>query len=223
MTLLTKWEVRFPPLDDLLFRDTVENTWWFTIDADDTPTALTQIGEALATFYNGVHDGIHSISECISNICDRSAGLVRIHLMDEATNTQVGETIEAPFSYSDAFNDVSFPAEVALCCSFKNTSSGSPIPPRRRRGRVYIGPLVLQDYTADSNNYSRPDPRFVGLLAQAGTNLLADSNATAFWTWVVYSRAQFLAFPVTDGWVDDEWDTQRRRGRDASTRELWPA
>jgi hypothetical protein len=37
-------------------------------------------------------------------------------------------------------------------------------------------------------------------------------------TWSVWSEANQTASPVRDGWVDDAWDTQRRRGLDSSAR-----
>jgi hypothetical protein len=35
---------------------------------------------------------------------------------------------------------------------------------------------------------------------------------------VVYSRREKVARPVTNYWVDDEWDTVRSRGLRSSTR-----
>lgn len=37
----------------------------------------------------------------------------------------------------------------------------------------------------------------------------------------VYSRVDGLIRPITSGWVDNEFDTQRRRQRDATARTEW--
>jgi len=38
--------------------------------------------------------------------------------------------------------------------------------------------------------------------------------------WVVHSHANDASYTVTNAWVDDEWDTQRRRGMRPTTRQL---
>jgi len=39
----------------------------------------------------------------------------------------------------------------------------------------------------------------------------------------VWSRAAHATFPIVRGHVDNAFDVQRRRGVDASQREVWPA
>jgi hypothetical protein len=36
--------------------------------------------------------------------------------------------------------------------------------------------------------------------------------------WCVYSPTSNMLFPISQIWVDDAWDTQRRRGVKATTR-----
>jgi hypothetical protein len=50
------------------------------------------------------------------------------------------------------------------------------------------------------------------------SNLLAASNPA---TLAVWSPSNGDAVPVTDGWVDNAWDTQRRRGIDRTARSTW--
>ena len=38
---------------------------------------------------------------------------------------------------------------------------------------------------------------------------------------VLYSRANRSVYRITDNWVDNEWDTQRRRGTAATARQVW--
>lgn len=136
------------------------------------------------------------------------------------------------------------PSEVALCASFKNMASGA-VPPAQRRGRMYWGPLLDSAMAPDEavTEYSRPSVYIRTLLFDAATWLAGPHAAGQL---VIYSRpfagrdaitaearaaaggpAKALPalaprngaiYPVTDVWVDDEWDTVRRRGLRASTR-----
>lgn len=95
--------------------------------------------------------------------------------------------------------------DVALCLSFY---SGSPRP--RTRGRLYIPPVFIQGQIG-----IRPTSTQM-------TNTLAFSqlykSLPSGWLGVVYSRADNAAYGITNFWVDDEWDTQRRRGLKSTTR-----
>ena len=123
------------------------------------------------------------------------------------------------------------PAELALVCSLEGARvSGANM--RRRRGRFYVGPFNLA-----TDNYGRPPSTLVSGLAVALDALI--TNAT--YTLCVYSRYTHHGVPigrnigeteengaptfpedegqlpdaftpVVRAWVDDAWDTQRRRG-----------
>lgn len=106
------------------------------------------------------------------------------------------------------------PSEVSLCMSFQgDPTSGQP--QARRRGRVYIGPLS-DDALASATG--RPAELFVTALVNAGQALLDASQASATWDWIVWSPTAASQFVVTNGWVDNEFDTQRRRGLRATGR-----
>ena len=63
------------------------------------------------------------------------------------------------------------------------------------------------------------------LIAQAGEDLLTASLAAADWHWVVYSTVQPAGqrtADVVNGWVDDAFDIQRRRGLAANSRQVFP-
>jgi len=102
----------------------------------------------------------------------------------------------------------SWPREVALCLSYY---SGQNVP--RRRGRLFVPIAVLR-----STPGLRPDAAqrtkaldLGGLLANAGG---ADVD------WVVWSKVDGDARPVSNSWVDDEWDTMRSRGLKSTTRSV---
>jgi hypothetical protein len=57
-------------------------------------------------------------------------------------------------------------------------------------------------------------------LAKALRDLIDASVTETTWSLAVYSVADAVAREVTNGWVDNAWDTQRRRGIDATARTL---
>lgn len=98
------------------------------------------------------------------------------------------------------------PREVAICLSFYSERN---IP--RQRGRVYAPAPVIMDSVS-----GRPDSTMrqkVGDLAGIFGGLGGVDV-----DWCVYSRLDDVARPVTDWWVDDEWDTIRSRGLRATQR-----
>lgn len=113
-------------------------------------------------------------------------------------------------------NTGSLPPEVALVLSFQAPKI-SGINQARRRNRIYLPFLKSSTNGTDG----RPTAGVISALVGAATTLLAASGTT--WDWVVYSPTigSSSAEPVTDGWVDNEWDTQRRRGRPATSRSIW--
>lgn len=111
----------------------------------------------------------------------------------------------------------SLPLEVALCMSYhRELESG--IPAARQRGRLYLGP-----FDAGALDTSQPSSRPVSALVDAITTaaevLLSENTANN--TWVTFSETLGALSPIVGGWVDDSWDTQRRRGSSPSSRTLW--
>jgi len=106
------------------------------------------------------------------------------------------------------------PTEVALCLSYKSNDSG---PAARRRGRIY---LPFKNDTA-----TRPGTFTVTDLLDFGDLLKAVGTANNT-TWKVKSRigSGTPAAPsptyhtIHQISVDNEWDTQRRRGMRATSR-----
>lgn len=95
-----------------------------------------------------------------------------------------------------------------------------PDPPitRRRRGRLYIGPLC-----ADALLFTTTGPALVATppmtaIANACTQMVADNDQAV---WVVHSQTYGGHADITGGFVDNAFDIQRRRGVDATGRTQW--
>jgi len=100
------------------------------------------------------------------------------------------------------------PREIALCLSFYSQRN---LP--RNRGRLYI-PVVLPG-GALGQRPSTEQMDFIGALAP-----IFEGLGGADVDWCVYSRRDNVARPVTNWWVDNEWDVIRSRGLRGDTRIL---
>jgi hypothetical protein len=56
------------------------------------------------------------------------------------------------------------------------------------------------------------------LIIRRAMRALVNDTAT---NWAVYSRRDNAGYLVSNGWVDDAFDIQRRRGVSALVRSLW--
>lgn len=119
------------------------------------------------------------------------------------------------------------PSEIAMCLSFQ-APRVSGLEQARRRGRIYLGPWSQNSIAAGTD---RPSGSLINNIRDAGSSLLDFSTDATAGTWVVYSRrndpqegfGDFSLSPVTELWVDDAWDVQRRRGIDPTSRTKYPA
>lgn len=114
--------------------------------------------------------------------------------------------VDALWNLAGAPGGTPMPSEVALCLSFQ-AARESGLPQARRRGRVYLGP-----FGTAANNNGRPSTDCINDVAAAGQYLLDASLLATEWTWAVYSQVDNALVFVINGWVDNAWDTQRRRG-----------
>lgn len=88
------------------------------------------------------------------------------------------------------------------------------------RGRIYLGPL---GQTCMSGGPTGEDVILTVAFTDAVSNSairLRDQVAVDV-TWVQYSRKDDAFAPVVGGFVDNRFDTQRRRGADATVRVVW--
>lgn len=206
------------PNEDTIPSDAAMNTWHFGTNEVDPADALAEIATRLEAFYTLA---LADASPCLTGFIE---GLF-YNLAEAPPRVPIGD-----------FN-VSFitptgqplPNECAIVLSYRaNPVSG--IPAARLRGRIYLGPF---NTTAVANSTG-------GAVVDSGTQLgvttaaealAAANDSTA--TWVIFSPTTAGAPPwtqpeleaasheVTGGFVDNAWDTQRRRGIASTVRVPW--
>lgn len=221
-----KTVVSFPYVTGLP-ADVSINTWAFKHEgATDLVADANSIHDRLENFYE-------SIMAYYSSRVDPSQVTFRTYnLADSEPRVPVYEEIKSLTGGTAANMD--FPSEVAMCLSFKALPvSGANA--RRRRGRVYLGPLQSSTTT---DYYQVLGAMITATLNGADTNLAANTGDII---WSIYSKYTHYQVPVGDKydpdvhspnnallpqafssvhkfWCDNEWDTQRRRGLKASAR-----
>lgn len=119
---------------------------------------------------------------------------------------------EMPITASGSGNP--YPGEVACCLSYYAERN---LP--RNRGRLYIGPLLASSATVSTTEVV-PTQAFVDALIDGGANLIGTTEDV---TWGLVSQMDQDFKVVTNLWVDNAYDTQRRRGREPTARTVWPA
>jgi hypothetical protein len=117
--------------------------------------------------------------------------------------------------FTPSSSSTPLPAEVALCLSFKTTQGNAN---GRHRGRIYIGPLGgTAGVAKDSIGNSIPSTGLISAVSDLGKELY-DRAEAADMPWSIWSRASNSLGHILATWVDNAFDTQRRRGTNATGR-----
>jgi len=99
------------------------------------------------------------------------------------------------------------PQECAICLSFQGARTPG-FPQARRRGRIYLGL-----WGTNANTSGRPTAALITNITTAAATFKAAVAALADpIDWAIWSTVDQAPVAVDNGWVDNVWDTQRRRG-----------
>lgn len=199
------------PNDNNLAEDAVVNTWNFV--ALDGPGAITEISDQLEDFYTAWQTYRSSAYQW---------QLTRLKIYDQDEPAPRVPVYDAPLGLTADAAPNTLPHEVAICLSYQaERESGQN--QARRRGRVYLGPFAS---AANNTSDGRPATALVTALGVAARALLVASNSAPNSQWVVWSRtapSPANTSAVDNGWIDNAFDTQRRRGMVASSRTVFNA
>lgn len=162
-----------------------------------------------------------ALSTYLSSVLTGAWSLDIYHLTDPSPRVPVQSYTGA---LAAAPSGEAMPSEVCLCTSWL-AAPESGVAPARLRGRNYIGPL---DTSALASSGGVPDPNFLADVVRASDALASAADASVTWDFVIYSTvlpgtsgAGTRANKVVSGFVDNAFDTQRRRGERASARTTW--
>jgi len=201
--------------------DVVTNTWYFwddsavtTVDASDA----NSLSDALNTFYNSLSARYAGYLGVIRTI--------RVYdMLDAEPRVPVHEEAYTP----TAPTNNGLPGECSACLSFYGAVvSGTN--PRRRRGRVYLGPLCVDaldtsgsssDAKLSSATLTAIDSAYVALATAAAA--ISPSYLHCVYSPTEHAESLSMYAGVTtvaNCYVDDNVDIQRKRGSVVATRRI---
>nr|CRY97699.1 hypothetical protein [uncultured prokaryote] len=206
MTLLTAQIVL--KTKDALPENFVTNT--IHIDSHDLEITPGSATSAIADFYSAVRGGLGSSIATVGHE-------VKWYVTDQPRPNYPFETIA--FVLSGPSGTTQQPAEVALCVSYQAQKENG-VTQSSRRGRIYLGPL-----STPVNEEGRPQTSFRQGVAEAFQQLIFDikaiSGPAGVDDFVIYSPTNGTFASFDNGWIDNAFDTQRRRGLAPSSRITW--
>lgn len=195
--------------------DLSTNNLYFSTVAAPTGAQLVAIENAIVGFFNNTITT--TLAQFISSLVSRTGNACSAKVYDLADPTPRVPIDEWTFTLGAAGGTGVLPEEVAMCLSFR-AAYVSGQPPARRRGRIYIGPL--QRGASDTAG-DRPIASFMTRLLD-GAQFLYDTTQADAVNWVVWSDMDQVARLVVSSWVDNAFDTQRRRGLGPTFRQTNP-
>lgn len=176
---------------DSLPADRAVNTLYFTGDLPSSDANWQTFLGAIITSFSSA--GVLANSHFTATAYNMADSKPRPIL---ATRNQVGGGDIAPG-----------PHEVALCMSYYSARN---LP--SSRGRIYLGPLPGSVMGAQ-----QPNSAYVTAVLGIATAIHTAAGAAAL-VWSLHSVKENNYQAITNVWVDNAWDTQRRRGIAATTR-----
>lgn len=192
------------------------NVWHFNCD-DAVPgggiTDLANVFDMLEDFYlTTPTGGANSTKDWLSKLVAGPFELKAYNLSDPSPRVPIGTR-----SLSFTTSGTAMPSEVAFKISAKGVIVSGDIP-ARHKGGVFIGPLNTAGLDTATG---RPTAAMILGMRRSLRDLVEASIASINNKWAIYSTADNLAYDVEDGWVDNAFDTQRRRGNAPTARSLW--
>jgi hypothetical protein len=200
---------------------------------------VTACSGPIQDFYNGSA----GIAAYLSSSIDRTANACSVvsYVLDPNVATvdpvtPMGGPIKTDlFTLGAPLGAAALPQEVAMCLSYNASLTGlgaaeggtgkhhkgGTHPAGRARGRLYLGPLMTGVVEAGPNGpMIAPGVRTI---VTGAAKILADAVSAALegLAWYVWSRVGHAVAPIIGGFMDDAFDTVRKRGIAATTRTLW--
>jgi hypothetical protein len=195
--------------------DRVVNTFHF-VNGQSVVDHMSSIATQLNEFYTEPPAGSdNAIGAYISPVVNRAFNIVQYDLAEAEPRVPNVSPGVLPTALGSGL-----PEEVAICLSYHGAAPVTA----RRRGRIYLGPLVSAGAYSYGNNtaFGALDPNFLATITGAASRLKDTPIGLGTIGWAIRSTVPSENFvAITAGWVDNRADTVRRRGPDASVRTVW--
>lgn len=191
--------------------DGAQNVWHFNTSGTIDPGLCADVNDLLEAFYNGLGDFWASSLT--------GGAVVKYYDLEDAEPRVPIDTL--PFTF--AVETDSLPSEAAVCLSMHGVL-GSGVNSARRKGRIFLGPCA-KAVCAIEDNAARVAGTFTSNIGTAASALMGDGGSTGL-ILSVFSPTTLAGggslassfSSVIGGHIDNAFDTQRRRGPEASAR-----
>jgi hypothetical protein len=219
------------PLDSGVPDDVIVNTLYFDGDEDLDQAATDD--DYHQTAFTAITNFLHAIDNLILPVSVGPVATVKLYDMRDP-EPRVPE-FEDLVSLTPTASPP-LPNEVAVCLSFQAVQQSGQLQ-RRRRGRIFLGPVANDaNVVAVINGQARPKVEMRDAICSAASSMKQTDLPIGIGgsvRWAIYSKTTDLgggspptagtsiddAFhDVDNGWIDDTFDTQRRRGPAATAR-----
>lgn len=194
-------------------RTAVDVDWVVGDDEGTLPDLKTKVVKFFSDCYGATYGAAF-----MAPYIDKANCRIKVYDMDDAP-PRIPDVDESAVltNLNSTFNTV--PSEVACVASFA-ADVGSGDVAARKRGRIYLGGLGPTTIEEGVNAAPRFLDSFCTCVAQACEDFQSGLYGVG-WHWVVYSPTLGTNSRIHRGWVDDAFDTQRRRGVSATMRVNW--
>nr|CRY97772.1 hypothetical protein [uncultured prokaryote] len=198
--------------------DVAVNTYYS--EADPGTIGGTAFLDGIQQLYDRDGDAnFGGFGEYLSNVIDRSLAYIRYTGFNPATGKETTLETLVPATIATASYTNNLPNEVALAVSYKAASVAPP--QSRNRGRVFVGPLCAIGIIGNGPQGVVIPFGFVDQLAAGVAAVIEEANDGDA-SWRMYSPTDAALKSLAQVYVDNEFDTQRRRGAPSTYRAAAP-
>lgn len=210
------------PFTTNLPKDVSINALHWSVDGDaDNDANWDAIANLVQAFWNDEVGGV-APGEYLSSIIKRDTDACFIKFYDAEADPQVLLGQRNFTLAATPVAETNYPNEVAICLSLTCTPA-TIVPVRRRRGRMYVGPVnvgVEGSRTVGGEEVPAVATGVRGVFAGA-CEAMATQTDSDFVAWGVWSTVNEALYVITGGFVDNDFDTQRRRQYPSTARTTW--
>jgi hypothetical protein len=198
------------------------NTWFFqdTVGGRPTGDVADDIEADLNTFYTSVNTpATKTVTQLMSPAVDATGAAIKVYNLGQAApRTPIPRTLALTTPQSSQ----ALPNEVAAVFSFHSgdVSAGGGTLDKTRRGRIYLGPFG----TGALKTWASPEgdaELHADLINAVRYSYNAMDNSLTDVQHMQYSRKLDRFDEVSQCFIDNRFDTQRRRGFRAATRTVF--
>lgn len=204
-------------------KDDATHAFTFDVGGALESIYVPALTDALESFYDDVHSpGTASITSFMREGIVTDSPTVEWGTVNVATGVVTPTTISTFTVDNLASVGDCLPTECAVRCSVHGEITGVQATDRQRRGGPFLGPGFLATAATIASGRVLVTSGLVNAVDGAAAQLQTDV-ATIGYIWVVYSQAGATTHEIVGGFVDNAWDTIKRRGTDPTSRVTWSA